>query len=744
MAILFQVGMSGMRKQPADALKDETKSTPAVKAQIESQRAAILQNPSLIGQTAGAEKPVDPANCLKVGRRVVNGNTEYYSTGYVLNEKPLGVCSNLLLLDLSGTMGPNMERLQKFIGDLSKDMKGGAMVGLSGCETITDADLKKFNSEFAGKAKLERPSGNQDGILVLSVNDVRKDLSRGMGRLIEYKGDDAPVEGHKEINRGSTRLYEAMALTMVKFSQEYAKIAGIGKDAIENIRKNGKDFPFVADNLGDFPYTKYATYKKNGQEYFLVMYNDSVSGSKVGALPKNAVTAKWLTDALGYSPDIDKDTRETPTQANAPKEYAYYQVLMTLKGEAGVGNKIQMLAPKQGDKFESGFFDQMQGLNSAPLDKQGVNWFTAEPAVSNPKVVFPTNQEAKEFEADQKLPEGQRKWRKAGEVVFQTYKEHEEEVTSHERKTPVGIVLPTVGLGSITSIFKSMRIGNGGEVCDAYRGAGGSLISETKSVLNIGSSWVTLWEKKDRSKVTEAENGSVAIELKGEADWYGGVAARNSPHYDPRTNIRDLMKCSGYLYNEAIRQGKIEGTPDKTLGEMPKSRMAIGNISVDQKTGEIGGNVTMDGVQMKVNCAYDEKAGTYSMTVPVQKGIDLELEFDKSRSFSSEKTKCSLVVSKDVINASQMDEITFNASGLKYVYAKGEKKADVYNLSYMKKPEHEVTTAEFDKKQMPGVVAPYSGPEGSRYGDGSKQNNAPVIDLRDPENVKISVVEEKK
>ena len=721
--------------------EDQVKTLQPIKVQIEAQRQLVLQNPSVIGQVAGERKAADPSNCYAVKKRTVGGNDEYYSEGYVQNVKPLGACSNLLLLDLSGTMGPDMGKLRAFVSDLSKSMSGGAMAGLSGCETITDADLKKFNSEFAGKIKLERPSSNKNGILILSVNDA-KDLSRGIDSAVEYKSDDPVVDGHKEINRGSTRLYEAMALALVKYSQEYAKLEGIGKDAIEAVRKNGKDFPFEADNLGNFPYTKYATYEKNGQEYFLVMYNDNVTGSKIGALPKNAVTAKWFTDALGYSPDIDKDTRIPPTRANAPEEYAYYQVLTTLKNEAGVDNKIQRLKPRKGE-YENVFFSQMEALKSKPGDRQEVNWFSVEPS-SNPKVVWPTNGNAKEFEADQKLPEGKRKWRKAGEIIFPTCKEKEEEIIPYERKKPVEIPMPSLAVGSITSIFKSMGIGNGGEVCDAYSGAGGTLVSTTSSMISASLSWVTLWQKKDKSDVTVGKNGIVEIELKGEADWYGGVNSNKSPHYDPRTNIRKIMKCAGHLYNEAARQGIVAPEArDKTVGSLQKSREAISDIGVDRKTGELSGTITLDGVKINVKSTYDSKAGVYSVTVPVQKGIELRLKYNRSHGIAAEDAKSTLAISQEVVNASASDKITFNAAGLKYVYEKGEAKAEVYNTAYLKKPEHEVTVGEFDVAPVAGTVAPYSGQGGTRLGDGSRQNNAKVIDLRNEKNVKIAVAEEK-
>ena len=133
--------------------EDQVKTLQPIKVQIEAQRQLVLQNPSVIGQVAGERKAADPSNCYAVKKRTVGGNDEYYSEGYVQNVKPLGACSNLLLLDLSGTMGPDMGKLRAFVSDLSKSMSGGAMAGLSGCETITDADLKKFYSSWRSQRR---------------------------------------------------------------------------------------------------------------------------------------------------------------------------------------------------------------------------------------------------------------------------------------------------------------------------------------------------------------------------------------------------------------------------------------------------------------------------------------------------------------------------------------------------------------------------------------------------------------
>jgi len=775
-----------------------------VKAQIEGQKRAILDDPSNIGQVSGKEKAANQSDCYAVNRRIVNGNTEYYLEGYVQNEKPLGICSNLLLLDLSGTMGPDMEKLQAFVNDLSKNMKGGVMVGLSGCETITAADLKKFNAEFAGKAKLERPANNEHGILIISVNKAG-DLGRGMSRLIEYKSDDPAVDGRKEINRGSTRLYEAMALTLVRYSQEYAKMAGIGEDAVEKIRKNGKDFPFVADGLESFPYTKYTTYEKNGEEYFLVMYNDSVSGSKIGALQKNAVTAKWFTDALGYSPDIDKDTRIPPTQADAPMEYAYYQLLKTLKTEAGVDNKIQRLKPRKQTRvfssnidktnfenslknynaknstdinieltdndlsvlqtkgasvtkdsytiqnqdgkldiynnYEPVFFKQMEELKTSPDGNQEVSWFSVEQQ-SNPKVVFPTNRIAKDFAADQKLPKSNQKWRKAGEIILPTYKVREDEVRITDVKKTVELPLPSLKVGIITNVFGGVG-GGFSESCEAYSGSGGGMVNmvTTSRSIKAGISTVTLWEKKYKADVS-IEGGSVNVELKPQqADWYGSPASRESANYDPRTNINEIMRCNSLMYNEAIRQGKIApAAKDNAAGSITK-REAIGDISVDKKNGELRGTITIDGVQMKITSTYDEKKKAYSVTVPVKEGVELKIEYDSSHSLSEKNT---VSISSEVMNSAEGNEITFNVAGLKYVYQNGDKKADVYNITYMQKPEREVTVDEFDKKagELAGAVAPYNWQTHGRWGDEGKKNNALVVDLRKEENVKTVVMEQ--
>jgi len=529
-----------------------------------------------------------------------------------------------------------------------KTEKGKIVVSFMGCESVTAADVKAFNSspQFAGKATLSK---GDNGALVLKLENTQTtalfllDLSGSMApkmddflavvkktsddagapmieratrAIIGYKTDESVPDEFKErvkgakykgLEIGSTQPMSAITQGISALAEMYTSELGLDKkeerDKMLSQVKDWEQFGWEGSAPSQFSYTKCGTYSKDGKDYLVVLYDEN-DKQKMHVLPISEKTTEWLLKFQGILDMVGEDKDpiyNNPTAIlKGTDEYKCYQAMLVInrKSREITGSNVLdlQIQRKKGDLYNEDFFKQMGPYTNI------VEKFEA-PSISKPKPYIPS---AKEYSPKSEV---QRIYYPALSVT----KEYETVTPLLDEKKRFSIFNAISGQPML-----SLEGGPNPHSCDAYGRAHGPVNRVVAGKGSKGGTTVPTQSIGVSSFLVDAapqqvERGNVIEFRLPEADWglYALSAGKtkyniDKGHYSQATDLR-------YIKESVLKQ--VKG----------KQESGDGSIMVDGKP---------------VDFAYTRDGSRLDVTISPKKGLSLTIGFmaDGSKAQKDEAT----------------------------------------------------------------------------------------------------------